>query len=116
MYAPTAIGNVRNSNSRRNRRRYGDSDHRCGWRGEHLFRDAVRISVDRFDTQRQAVDERERAEVHAARAFKREIAARQQNDVVKHAGTRREFGLPHVADRAGDRPGRIASHSRYRDR
>ena len=67
-----------------------DVDDRRGRGGEHLSPARRGHPVDGLDAQRQAGEVRRHPEGGAARALEREIAARQEDDVLEHAraGTR----------------------------
>ena len=89
-----ATGDGVNDRSRRRRRRRRHRDHGSGRVGEHLLHHAVRILVDGLHAKREAVDGRVHPEEDTTRAFEREVARREQDDVLEHAGAGGELGLP----------------------
>ncbi|MCY1409695.1 hypothetical protein D9M71_250510 [compost metagenome] len=73
------------------------SSHGTGGLGEDHLAGAVGILVDRLDPQVQAGEVGGHAEVGAVGALEGQVAGRQQDDVLEHAGTGVPFHLPDEA-------------------
>ena len=78
----------------------GGGDRHDGRRGEHGLQHAVGVLVDSFDAQQQPLEVGCDPEGIAVRC--RRTASADRHDVPEHARACDRFGLPDVADGAGD--------------
>ncbi|MNM45860.1 hypothetical protein D3C81_567880 [compost metagenome] len=108
VQAGTACSGIRH---RRGRRRYHRRTrlHHGGGLGEQHFGGAVGVLVDRLDPQGQPGQVWRHLERGAVGALERQVAGRQQDDVLEHATARLGLELPVVRHRAvGERAQRVA--------
>ncbi|MND82149.1 hypothetical protein D3C80_739710 [compost metagenome] len=77
-------------------------------RGEQDLRGAVTVLIDRLDPQRQPGEVRRDLERGAVGALERQVASRQQDDILEYASAWFGLELPDVGHRGvGDQPLRI---------